>query len=129
MTRKNLSTPLDAHVSALLADYAAPTEDAGFSDRMMANLRAQDALAKASNPATIDLDSLAKRPLPQWRGCLIALLIGALCGLIWARLGVNLPDVSYDSSILSALNSGWIAYALGGLCVAASLLLIETEAF
>lgn len=129
MTRKNLTTPLDTPLSALLADYAAPTEDAGFSDRMMANLRAQDALAKASKTATIDLNSLAARPLPAWRGWLIALLIGALCGLIWARLGVSLPDVSYDSSILTALNSGWIAYGLGGLCVAASLLLIETEAF
>lgn len=129
MTRKPPATPSDAHVSALLADYAAPTEDAGFSDMMIANLRAQDALANADNPATIDLNSLAARPLPVWRGWLIALLIGALCGLIWARLGVSLPDISYDSAMLTALNSGWMAYGLGGLCVAASLLLIDADAF
>lgn len=113
----------DDTLKSLLADYAAPTEDQGFSDTVLATLQTQE------EAALFDLDSLVKRPMPLWRSWMIALMIGLLCGLIWARLGINLPEVSIESSVLSALNTGWMAYGLAGLCLAACLLLVETEAF
>lgn len=113
----------DNALQSLLADYAAPTDDQGFSDTVLATLKTQE------NTALFDLDSLVKRPTPVWRNWLMALLIGALCGLIWARLGINLPDVSIDRSALSWISTGWVAYGLAGLCLTACLLLVETESF
>lgn len=113
----------DNRLKSLLADYAVPTDDQGFSDTVLATLKTQD------NAALFDLDSLVKRPTPVWRSWMMALMIGLLCGLIWARLGVNLPEVSIDSSALSWLSTGWVAYGLAGLCLTACLLLVETEAY
>ena len=113
----------DDNLTALLADYAAPTDDQGFSDNVLATLKAQD------EAALFDLDSLVKRPTPVWRSWMMALLIGGLCGLIWARLGVHLPELSVESSVLGALSTGWIAYGLAALCLMGCLLLVETEAF
>jgi hypothetical protein len=113
----------DDTLKSLLADYAAPTDDQGFSDAVMATLQTEE------NATLFDLDSLIKRPTPLWRNWMMALMIGLLCGLIWTRLGVNLPDLSVQNSILTELGTGWAAYGLGALCLAVCLLLIETEAF
>ena len=121
MTSKH-PTPED-RLQTLLAAYTAPAEDNGFSDTLMATLRAQD-----SDPA-VDLTRLAGKPAPIWRGWVIAMIIGLLCGLIWARLGVNLPDLSTDPSILGSLLTEWTAYGLAALGLAVCMLLIETEAF
>lgn len=113
----------DDTLKSLLADYAAPTEDQGFSDAVLLTLQTQE------EAALFDLDSLVKRPTPPWRNWMMALMIGLLCGLIWTRLGISLPDISLESSVLNELNSGWVAYGLAGLCLAVCLLLVETEAF
>lgn len=112
----------DKELTSLLADYTAPTEDQGFSDVVLTALKAEE-------DALFDIDSLVKQPMPIWRGWLIAGLIGLLCGLIWTRLGVSIPNIEFETSLLSALNTGWAAYGLAGLCLAACLLLVETEAF
>lgn len=113
----------DKDLTSLLADYAAPTEDLGFSDALLTRLKTEE------NAALFDLGSLAKKPMPLWRGWLMASLIGLLCGLIWTRLGVSLPDMTVETSLITALTSGWAAYGLAGLCIAVCLLLVETEAF
>jgi hypothetical protein len=113
----------DKELIFLLADYAAPTEDQGFSEAMLATLKAEE------DAVLFDLDSLVKKPMPIWRSWLIAGLIALLCGLIWTRLGVSMPDIEFETSLFSALNTGWAAYGLAGLCLAACLLLVETEAF
>ncbi|MGJ8558701.1 MAG: hypothetical protein ACSHX3_00550 [Litorimonas sp.] len=113
----------DDSLKSLLADYVAPTEDQGFSDAVLTALQTQE------EAALFDLDSLAKRPTPLWRSWMIALMIGLLCGLIWTRLGLNLLDISLESSVLNTLSTGWAAYGLGALCLAVCLLLVETEAF
>lgn len=115
----------DENLKSLLAPYAAPTDDMGFSDAVLATLQTEEA-------ATLfDLDSLVKRPTPIWRGWMIAAIIGGLCGLIWTRLGVSVPDLppalSLESSALGFLSTGWAAYGLAGLCVAVCLLLVEME--
>lgn len=111
----------DDRLKSLLADYAAPTDDEGFSDTVFARLQTQ------ADAELFDLDSLVKRPAPLWRSWTVALVIGLLCGLIWARLGVNLSDMSIESTLLGELGTGWVAYGLASLCLAACLLLVETE--
>jgi len=115
-------TPMnDDNLTSLLADYAAPTEDQGFSDNVLMTLTAQN------SEALFDLDSLVKRPAPLWRSWVMALVIGLLCGLIWTRLGVSLPDLPLDQADLGWLSTGWVAYGLAGLCLMIGLILVETE--
>lgn len=108
----------DDTLKSLLADYVAPTQDAGFSKAFMARL----------DHNTIDLEDYAARPSPLWRSWLVAIILGLICGLLWVRFGVSLPEIEWRDGTMHALHNDWVIYLLCGLGASFCLMLVETDA-
>lgn len=113
----------DDTLKTLLSAYAAPTPDDGFSDRVM------DRVIADPTPQTLDLAEFKPRRRHPWHGWVLATTLGLLAGLIWVRLGISVPDLPEGAELPSLLDSGWGLYALFGLCLAGTLLFLETEAY
>ena len=109
----------DNDLKTLLADYAAPAADNGFSDSVLRTLQ--------SETAEIDLSDYAVRPKAPWRSWVYALTLGLIFGLLWTWIGVKMPDLPLALDQISLFNNGWGTYLIAALCMALGLIFVELE--
>jgi hypothetical protein len=110
----------DDRLKALLSDYAAPAQDDGFSDQLMQRIEAEDA-------ARLDLSDYAAPRHGIRRSWIVALVLGLICGMLWVRLGVSLPDWPAGSELPDLLETDWGLYALFGVALSGGLLFLEAD--
>lgn len=108
----------DNDLKNLLADYAAPTADQGFSDALMQTIHCE--------ADQINLSDYA-RPRTAWRTWVVALTLGVVSGLLWTWIGVKLPDFTFETQNIGLLQSGWGAYAIAAICMAVGLIFVELD--
>ena len=113
----------DDTLKTLLADYAAPTPDDGFSEAVLR--KAMEAEDIRSN--TVDLDAYKPSGKPVRRSWIISLVLGLIVGLLWVRLGIVLPDLPNSSDLPQVFESGWMIYAAIGVALSGLFLFVEVE--
>jgi hypothetical protein len=108
-------------ISAQLSAYMAPIPDDGFSDDVMAELKAQ---APASPLPAFETD-IARSS--RWAGPIISLCLGGAAALIWnALIGpIALPETALSAvnldGIVEALNASWLYLGVAMMAVIAWL--------
>ena len=120
MNNRPTSDQQDETLKALLADYTAPTEDNGFTTAVMARLQ--------TNAQTFNAADFAPAPRSTLRSWVIALTLGLIGGMLWVRLGINLPDLSGSTDVQNFFTHSWAVYAICGFVLAGLMLFIEAEA-